>query len=330
MPSGGQILAADIGGTHARFLFDRDFRPSSVPPPPTIDLSSREAGSIEALLVTALEKLGIYDCGNLDAVLAVAAPVHGNRISLTNLSWEADAARLKRQFGFRRLAFINDLEAAALALAERPPADAALLRGGDAGGRRTALVSVGTGLGVAYWSGSGGGLQVESSEAGHLAFAPAEPWQTEYLRALQLRYGERVSWERTLSGEGLAQLDAFLRRGKPATPAEVAHRAASGDTLALTALQHFARLLGAFAGDLVLAAPAWGGVWLVGGVLAGLGPLFDTRLFLEAFDAKGRLAPVMANVPVRWTDDGGLGVHGAWLAARAAHHAYRRDLWASA
>lgn len=317
------ILAADIGGTHARFLSGAD---GSCEP---LDLDTPGFRNLEDLLHAALEEFGVRACEDVDAVLAVAGPVHGSRARFTNLSWNADAQALRQHFGFRRLALLNDLEAAARTLAQDPPADAVLLRRGEANEGRTAVISVGTGLGTAFWSKPAGKLHIEPAEAGHSGFAPVGTWQSDFLRALQQRYGERISWERALSGTGLALLDAHLRNGEAVSAGEVSHRAAGGDTAAVTALRHFSRLLGAFAGDLVLAAPSRGGVWLAGGVLAGLGPLFDTEEFLKGFDDKGRLAPVLASVPVHRTDDGGLGVRGAWLTARAGHHAYRRDLWAS-
>lgn len=325
-----RILAADIGGTHARFLLTPSSPHGAPPSGVSLELPSRGSGGIEDLLDTALTRLGVRDGGDVDAVLAVAGPVRAGRAHLTNLSWNVDAPQLRGRYGFRQVALVNDLQAAARALAEQPPAKAALLRAGAAGDGRRAVIAVGTGLGVAYWQGSGSGLHIDAAEAGHLAFAPSEPWQLEYLAALQRRHGGRIVWERLLSGPGLAELESFLRGGTAVAPAEVAHRAASGDTAALTALRRFSGLLGAFAGDLALAAPAWGGLWLAGGVLAGLGPLFDSGIFLEAFDAKGPCEHLMQEVPLRRTDDRELGVRGAWLTARAWHHEDRRELWASA
>ena len=317
------LLAADIGGTHARFLFGPD---AGFP----LDLPTRDYHTLDELMADALARLPVRTPGHTDAVLAVAGPVHAGRAALTNLPWTADAAALRQRFGLRRVALINDLEALARGLAGQPPQEAAMLRRGAADGGRCLVISVGTGLGTAYWALSDGKLHIEPAEAGHAGFAPAEDWEMEFLRTLRRDYGERVSWERVLSGPGLSLLEAFGRKGEALTPAEVVHRAASGDDAAVTALRRFSRLLGAFAGDLVLSAPARGGVWLAGGVLAGLGPLFDTGAFLQAFDAKGRLSPLLGSVPVHRTDDGSLGVRGALLAARAGHHAYRRDLWASA
>jgi len=67
-------------------------------------------------------------------------------------------------------------------------------------------------------------------------------------------------------------------------------------------VRRYSRLLGVFAGDLVLAAPALGGVWLMGGVLAGLGPRFDRQQFLKV-RCERALEPPAGDVPVRMTGD---------------------------
>lgn len=308
MPSAAHLLAADIGGTHARFRHAGR----------ALELTTRDYGGMDSLLAAALEQLKLEGAG-LDAALAVAGPVQGNHANLTNLGWRCELEPLRTRFGFRRLAFLNDLEAAARAVAERPP-QARLLRAGIAAGR-AALISVSTGLGVAYWSRPGGALHVESSEAGHAGFAPGEAWDAQFLRALEQQQVGRVSWERVLSGAGLASLDSYLRQAPALSPEEVVRHAREGDEHALAAVRRLSHLAGVFAGDLVLAAPARGGVWLMGGVLAGLGDLFDGEAFLRGFDAKGRLSPQLAQVPVQLTAEDRLGLEGAWLTAEALHRA---------
>jgi glucokinase len=124
-----------------------------------------------------------------------------------------------------------------------------------------------------------------------------------------------VSWERVLSGSGLAELDSYLRDGEYNDARTVVQRANAGSTTAKRAIRLFSNMLGVFCGDMVLAAPATGGVWLAGGVLAGIDYLFDKQAFLEGFHAKGRLAEQMQGIPVQWTRDAELGLRGAWLTA---------------
>jgi glucokinase len=183
-------------------------------------------------------------------------------------------------------------------------------------GARHAVISISTGLGTAYWSRAHGQLEVQPAEAGHAGFAASTDWQVELLEALQNKYGERVSWERVLSGAGLRFLEAHLRGGEPTASSDVVLRARSGEGTAMTAIQRFSHLMGVFAGDLALAAPVTGGVWLMGGVLTGLGELLDRSLFLDGFDTKGRLSAQVRGLPVRATDEDFLGIRGAWHAAQ--------------
>jgi glucokinase len=120
-----------------------------------------------------------------------------------------------------------------------------------------------------------------------------------------------VSWERLLCGSGLAWIDATLRGSRTAdTPARVAQRAQAGDASATAAARWFSRALGAFAGDVCLALRASGGVYLAGGVLAGLGPAFERAMFRDGFTDKGRLRALLEDVPCWRIDAGDLALHG--------------------
>ncbi|HEY1991293.1 MAG TPA: glucokinase [Gammaproteobacteria bacterium] len=305
------ILTADIGGTHARFLqgtADGHGKPA--------DFDSGDYPDVAALVQAGLERLGMQARGS-DAVLSLAGPIRHGRVTLTNLSWVIDAEALRQRFGFRHVALLNDLEAAAWCLASEPPAPSLVLRDGVAeAGARHAVVSASTGLGTAYWTHFDGALQVQAAEAGHTGFAPNDDWQVELLLSLQKRYGERVSWERVLSGSGLSLLEAHLRRGQATDAPDVVRRAKAGETAALTTVRRYCQLLGMFAGDLALSAPATGGIWFMGGVVTGLGTLLDREEFLRGFDTKGRLSAQVAKLPLRvsWSDD--LGIRGAWHAAQ--------------
>lgn len=309
-----ETLTADIGGTHARFMYGP--AQGHGKPKASMELVSRDYPDIHALISAGLERLGIQARGR-DAVLSMAGPIHHGKVTLTNLDWDIDAEALKRHFGFRHVALLNDLEAAAWALAEDPPTPTLVLRDAvSAPGSRHAVISVSTGLGTAYWVRAQGQLAVQAAEAGHAGFAADEDWQVDLLRALRKRYGGRVSWERVVSGAGLSLLEAHLRGGEPGRSADVVERAKSGETAAATAVQRFSHLMGVFAGDLALTVPVTGGIWLMGGVLAGLGDLLDRTRFLEGFDAKGRLSGQVAHLAVRTTNDDFLGIRGAWYASR--------------
>lgn len=307
------LLAADIGATHARFLLG-DPAPQARPESALV-LDSQAFADAETLLGHVLAQYRA-DPAELVAVLALPGPAMPDAMVLTNLPWRVDRNRLLQHFGFAALALHNDLAAAAQALAESDAPDCLELQPGRPRPHaRQLLVSVGSGLGTAYWRKTGGEPQIEAAEAGHMSFAPSARWQSQWLAALRQEY-ERVSWERVLSGPGLAALDGFLRNAPADAADAVAERARHGDRIARAALDDFAQLLGAFVGDLALGGPAPGGVWLGGGVLQRLAALLDTDLVLEAYRGKGRLTQLMSEIPVHRCRDPNLGLRGAWLLAR--------------
>jgi len=308
-----QILVADLGGTHARFLLTGDtqrFASDGL-----LELPSADFKDMDSLVAEAFKRLKLQDGQGVRAMIAVAGPVREGRAKLTNLSWSIDAAKLKGRFSFESVGVLNDLAAAAWALSDAIPSEHRELRHGNGQGRHV-VISVSTGVGTAYWSKTGEQVQVDAAEGGHAGFAAMDEWAEGFLKDLQRQHGARISWERVLSGSGLAAMDAHLRHGEALPAAEVTRRAKAGEAEALRTVRHYTQLLGAFAGDLVLAAPATGGVWLMGGVLAGLGDRFDGEAFLKGFDDKGRLSGQLAGVAVTLTPDDRLGLRGAWVFAR--------------
>lgn len=316
------LLLGDLGGTRARFLLTRETSPpaSGFGGEDRINLQVENFDSLEDLLGAALDAYELSRPARVDVVLGIAGPVNGARARFTNLPWTVERDVLREIFGFNRVHLVNDVAAAATALGTHASTDVIVMQPGTPehalkdGSQRSLLVSVGTGLGTAYWSRPDGRLNVEPAEAGHAGFAPTGAWQVEWLERLQAKHG-RASWERVLSGSGLAELDGYLRDGEGDQASTVVQRANAGSTTARRAIRLFSGMLGTFCGDLVLASPASGGVWLTGGVLAGIDYLLDRNAFLEGFHAKGRMGERMNGVAVRWTREEGLGLRGAWLIA---------------
>ncbi len=71
------------------------------------------------------------------------------------------------------------------------------------------------------------------------------------------------------------------------------------DAVAEQALDRFVSLYGAAAGDLALVAKATGGIFVGGGIAPKILPKLRTGAFLRAFRDKGRLAPLVEQIPVR-------------------------------
>ena len=321
------ILAGDIGGTNVRLaLFE--IESGRLVRKEEKKLRSREFAGLEAPVRIFLGGRSVEAAG-----FGVAGPVHDGRCEATNLPWIVDAAVLARQLALERVALVNDLLANALGLSELSGEDFAVVNAGapDAGGN-AALISAGTGLGEAYLVRRGDRFEPQASEGGHASFAPRNPFEIDLLRHL-LRTFRHVSFERVLSGPGLAALYAFERscsgESEPAwlsaeiaaagdaSPAVTAAALAGKDPVAVRAVEHFVSIYGGEAGNLALKVLATAGVYVGGGIAPRMLPkLLDGRFF-EAFCDKGRFAPLLARIPLKVVVNDACALLGAARAAAA-------------
>ncbi len=289
-------LLADIGGTNARFALAEDgadgFRdlgrtPTAAHPDPHA-----------AVRDFALPRCPVRP---RTAILAVAAPVTGDRIVFTNCPWVLEPRRLVAELGFETVVAVNDFEAQALALPGLGPADLVALDGGLARPDATRVViGPGTGLGVAQLIASDGRWIPVPGEGGHASLAPDGAREEAIWHEIAKVEG-RVCAEAVLSGPGLVRLHDALRAvdGLPARaldPAGVTAAAEAGDAVAREAVAVFVAALGRFAGDVALIALARGGVYLAGGIPPRLvGPLAAGG-FRAAFENKPPYRALMAEI----------------------------------
>jgi glucokinase len=222
------------------------------------------------------------------AMIAAAGPVEGDRVALTNAPWAFTAADVSAVLAGAPVAIVNDLAAVAMLLPHLIPADSVpvwpLAAVGEAPPAQAAriAVNVGTGFGAAAAVPHGSGFAFVSGEPGHMALTdPAFAAGTV---------------EEALSGDGVLRLYRSRGGARAAGAAEVMAGAAS-DPIAAGVVADLAVLLGRIAGDLVLAAGAWGGVWFTGSVAQALLATADRAAVRRAFEAKGAMAGRMRRVP---------------------------------
>jgi len=306
------LLAGDIGGTKLHFgLFTRQRGPRR--PLAQAVYRSADLGSLED---AARHFLGKTGRAATKAVLAVAGPVLEGTSRITNLPWAVDGARLRKTLRLRSVTLLNDVEAVAAALPFLRRADLVPVRGGRAArtGNR-AVIAPGTGLGEAFATWDGKRHRAFATEGGHADFAPGTPIEDELLAYLRARHGH-VSVERVCSGIGIANLYRFLRdegRGEePPWLAEALSRAPdpvpvivekaldpeNPCDICVRALDLFASILGAEAGNLALKTLATGGVYLGGGIPPRVLPFLKKGGFEEAFLRKGRMRDLVSQIPV--------------------------------
>ena len=250
------------------------------------------------------------------ACFDVAGPVIDGRAHLTNLPWNLEEASLRAGLGLRQVALLNDLKAVAYAVPQLNADELHTLnQGKPVKSAPIAVIAPGTGLGEAFLVHGDKGFIACASEGGHASFSPADDHQNDLRRYLAKKFGH-VSMERVCSGQGIANIYDFLRDANPAAEtAEFAAKLAQardrtpiiskaaeedpvGCPLCVAALNLFVDILGGEAGNLALKVMATGGVYIGGGIPPRMLPRLAGGALLRAFTAKGRMAELLAAVPV--------------------------------
>lgn len=315
------ILVGDIGGTNTRLrLADRTGRKVLVEQV----FPSRDHASFEDVARPFLANADVPH--PQVAVIGIAGPVTNGVAHVTNLPWILDERALARHLKIDRFQLKNDLVVVArgclaargdqlITLTDKPPSPK---------GKNCAVVAAGTGLGEAKLLWDGTRHLAFATEGGHGDFAPQSPLEIELWHFLKERHPDHVSYERVLSGDGLGALyDFFAARGGR-EPASVKRRLVEGDRNAAIAemglaqmhrpaaraVDLFATLYGAEAGNMALRELALGGVLLAGNIARHIVPA-RRELFMEAFLKKGRFSQLLSQVPVAVVTDPFVGVRGA-------------------
>jgi glucokinase len=298
----GPRLLADIGGTNARFAWQAG---TGAPVEAVLSLPCAEHGSLSDALLSYLQRTG--RALPPACAIAIANPVLGDRVAMTNHHWAFSIAELKAQLGLHELLVVNDFTALALALPALGPGELRQVGGGTpVAGWPLALIGPGTGLGVSGLvpDGRGGWLPLQG-EGGHVTLGGTHARERAVIDFLAQRHGH-VSAERAVCGQGLVDIDRALAwldtpgaDPAPRTAAEITTAALEqGEAQANEALDLFCAFLGIAAGNLALTLGAKGGVYIGGGIVPRLGARFAASPFRARFEGKGRLSPFVADIPV--------------------------------
>lgn len=300
-------LLADVGGTHVRFALAR---PEAAQP---LDVDSvrvfrvAEFGAFAEAAATYVTHLRADDRPQ-HAVLAVAGRILDNEVHITNHPWTISFAQTRRMLGLVSCHAINDFAAMSLGLPLLAPHERVAIGDpmapaiGSEASQTFAVLGPCSGLGVGALLVRDGQAVALQTEGGHVGAAVSEALEIEVLKRLQQRFG-RVSAERLLSASGLVNLHGALaqidgREVPDCAPEDITAGAAS-DPHARRTLEVFCNLLGAAAGDYVLAYGGWQGAWLCGGLTPHVLPWLQAGGFRARFEDKGRFAAAMRQVPVR-------------------------------
>jgi glucokinase len=314
-----ELVAADIGGTHARFA-----------------LAQIEDGRVlqldEALTLKTAGHAGLAEAWqafgrHLDrplpraAALAFAYPVENDLPQLTNMPWTIDARTLPEDLGVDRHLVLNDFAAIGHAVATLGHAHFLHIAGPDVSLPTSGMISIvgpGTGLGVGLVIRGGGQYQVIASEGGNMDFSPHDDVDDRLMAALRRRYGH-VSAERLVSGPALRDIYAVIADAEApsADDRDLWQTALEGsDPVAAAALERFCLCLGTFAGNIALAHGA-NALVLAGGLGMRLRKHLSSSGFAERLVAKGEYRSILERLPVKLIAHPEPGLYGATAAFAA-------------
>lgn len=298
------ILAGDIGGTNCRYgLFDGTSLshirvwPTSQSTGIAYDIKRYEK---EVGLTLELKR----------ACVAIAGPVNGDNVSLTNAQWSGSLSDFPCP-----AVWVNDLVAAIQGLDH---ARAEQISGPEQkknSNHRVAL-GIGTGFGQALRVGS----HAFAAEGGHASFAPSSPILQELCSFLHTRM-QRVRVEDVCSGMGMENILDFLiekhgliekygaKHDRDISAGQLFGSAA--DSVLVQGLDMFISALGSVIGDTALRQLPQGGIWLCGGVAKKMRPHFARLSFQEALFKKNPMNDQVATIPIYVVLEEELGLLGA-------------------
>jgi glucokinase len=294
-------LLADVGATNARFALvgaRGSFQRIRV-------LACEDYPSIHQAIAAYLDdELRLTDLQRVEAAaLAVAGPVTGDEVALTNHPWSFSIKQLRRHLAIDRLVVVNDFTAVAVAIPYLKPSERSQIGGGKAlADAPIGVLGPGSGLGISGLVPMAGEWLALSGEGGHVTMAPVTTRESAVLDRMRVRF-DHVSAERVLSGPGLINLYNTLAEidGIPASSYTSAQITDLGigerDPHCREAVDMFCAMLGTIAGNLALTLGARGGIYVAGGIVPKLGAVFAKSSFRKRFEDKGRLRPYLARIP---------------------------------
>ncbi|KFI08919.1 glucokinase [Massilia sp. BSC265] len=296
----GPRLLADIGATHARFALQAA---------PGVFTAVRVLLCEDFDGIVSLLRFYLKDHADIrlnHAALAVANPISGDFVRMTNRDWQFSTDAVRRELGLTTLLIVNDFTALAMAIPGLTQGD--LMQVGQGAPAPNAVIGVlgpGTGLGVSGVIPTADGFVTLGSEGGHVNFAPGDEREFAILQTAWKEW-QHVSNERLISGPGMEIIYRALAGrnglvGEQAPPRKAAEIIACAldeqDPLCLETLECFCGMLGAAAANLAVTLGAFGGIFIGGGIVPRMGEWFAQSPFRARFEAKGRFSSYLAEIP---------------------------------
>lgn len=291
-------LVGDVGGTNARLALCH-VENGEITQAKTY--SGLDFPSLEAVVAHYLKE---HNVTVTDGCIAIACPITGDWVAMTNHTWEFSIAEMKKNLGFEHLEIINDFTAVSMAIPMIKPEHLIKFGGSEpVEGKPVAVYGAGTGLGVAHLVHVDKRWVSLPGEGGHVDFAPNSEEEGIILEELRAEIGH-VSAERVLSGPGLVNLYRAIvksdgREPERYEPKDITERALEDScTDCRRALSLFCVIMGRFGGNLALTLGCFGGVYIAGGIVPRFLEFFKASGFRGGFEDKGRFKDYVKDIPV--------------------------------
>lgn len=304
-------LIADIGATNSRCAMLRapEFEIAAIR-----HYRNDESNSLQDILADYLLET---DASPTNCALAVAAPVDGDEVSMSNRDWRFNVGEINQRLGVERTDVINDFHAVGYAL---PLIDGdRRIEIGSATKYRAGSVAVlgpGSGLGMSAWIESGDTGVAISGEGGHITLSARDAAEDAVIAKLRERVGHCAA-ESVLSGPGIIDLHKVMHDVDGITSEEISRRIDDPDCVAT--MNQFFRFLGSAAADLALLTGAIGGVYIAGGIVPNCIDQIRKSDFRSRFDDKDDYGDYMRAIPTWIVTDPNPGLTGlsAYVRLRA-------------
>ncbi|MEG3131179.1 glucokinase [Pantoea cypripedii] len=291
-------LVGDVGGTNARLALC-EVETGAISQAKTFSTSDYD--NLEAVIRHYLDE---QKQDIKDGCIAIACPITGDWVEMTNHDWAFSTRQMKESLGFAHLEIINDFTAISMAVPMLAENDV-IQFGGKAPvqDKPIAIYGAGTGLGVSHLVHVDKRWVSLPGEGGHVDFAPNSEEEAEILEVLRAELGH-VSAERVLSGSGLVNLYRAIvksdqREPENLKPKDVTERALKDSCIdCRRALSLFCVIMGRFGGNLALNLGTFGGVYIAGGIVPRFLDFFKASGFRAAFEDKGRFRDYLVDIPV--------------------------------
>lgn len=313
------ILAGDVGGTKTRLAFCR-LEGGKIIRQQTDTFVSNDYSCLEEVVQNFIDKYGI---SVTKSCFGVPGPVINGEAKATKLPWHFKEDQISKDLNIPKVKLVNDLVATAAAVPHLMPEDLYVLhegkppghngsKGSESSESTIGVLAPGTGLGQAFVYTKAGQCHIMASEGGHADFAPTNEIEVKLFQYLRSKH-DHVSYDRILSGPGLNSIYTFLKdTGFAPEPQELGKRlreedpgkviTATGKTgeykLCVKTLDIFASILGAQAGNMALTLMATGGIYLGGGIPAGIYKKLADGATVNSYLNKGRLSYLVRNTPL--------------------------------